>query len=314
VAADQAGRLNPTKPMHIHALNPKLQQLCTGVGLIERNTYYSLRRTAIIEVRRKHGTEQAKDIAFHVASANSLFFYDNVSFGDVDMQQFRLGGPESMSREEVQKYFSQANLARWQPAEDDELTFKEALEQAVKEQLPIQDGYITQELELKQLYDEVSNKLGELQMTGDIPDTEKIPTGHSAKDGATYKALSYQYELHDLTKKIEEQLATRKKVFRSIRLQLRKSITQDLRKKHRAVLAESQKQARRKLSTGGSYEPQPVRDVQVTGLRQFTVEAALLDEDPEADFSSEDDVEGVDEEVLEQQNITSREEPECWGE
>jgi hypothetical protein len=51
--------------MLIQALNPKLQQLCLAIGLLERNTYYSLRRTAIIEVRRQHGTEHARQIAFH---------------------------------------------------------------------------------------------------------------------------------------------------------------------------------------------------------------------------------------------------------
>ena len=133
VAATQAGRLDTTKPMSEQALNPKLQQLCTGIGLLDRNSYYSIRRTAIIEVRRQHSTESAKDFAFHKPSANSLFFYDNVGFGDIDMQQFRLGGPESMSREEVQKYFSQAALSRFRPEQDQGETLKQTLDHGVKD-------------------------------------------------------------------------------------------------------------------------------------------------------------------------------------
>lgn len=41
------------KPMRVMELNPKLQQLCLRIGLLERNTYYSLHRAALIEVR--HG-------------------------------------------------------------------------------------------------------------------------------------------------------------------------------------------------------------------------------------------------------------------
>lgn len=104
VAASQSGCLNPEKPMRIAALNPKLQQLCTVVGLLERNTYYSLRRSAVIGVRHEHGTELAQQIAHHKPSTNSLFFYDNVGFGDMNMQNFRMGldGDGGLSRADVQ--------------------------------------------------------------------------------------------------------------------------------------------------------------------------------------------------------------------
>jgi hypothetical protein len=65
VAANQAGGIDVFKPMRSSALNPKLQDLCISIGLLARNTYYSFRRTAIVETRRKHGSEAARDLAFH---------------------------------------------------------------------------------------------------------------------------------------------------------------------------------------------------------------------------------------------------------
>ncbi|CAE7216402.1 hypothetical protein PTTW11_10820 [Pyrenophora teres f. teres] len=313
VAANQAGRIDQTKPMIIHALNAKLQQLCTGIGLLERNSYYSLRRTAIIEVKRDHGTEKAKDLAFHVASSNSLIYYDNIGFGDLDMGQFRLGGPESVSREEIQKYFSQANLTKWQPIDDEAPTLTQSINQATKDQLREEPEYISREQNLKRLYDETGDQLQELQAAGRIPDNEKIPTGCSVTDGAKLKALSHKYGLDELTKKIEEQLVNRKRAYRSIRLRLRKSIVQELRRKHRATLLESQHQSMRKCSAGGAYEPQILANAAVSGLDHSTTEASLMVEISDSDPSHSDDEDDcVDAEVLERENDASREEPECW--
>jgi hypothetical protein len=300
--------------MSIQALNPKLQQLCAGVGLMERNTYYSLRRTAIIEVRRKHGTDKAKDLAFHVASANSLFFYDNVGFGDVDMQQFRQGGPETMTRDDVQKYFSQANLARWPAAKEDGLSLKGEIEQAVAEQLIQHEEYIQKNVELKNLYEKAGDKLEAMQTAGIIPDTELIPKGYSSKDGTKYKTLCIRYGLDEVTKSIEEFLKDRKALFRKLRLQLRKSTYEELRKKHRAVLADSQKQANRKLSEGGGYEPRAIQDAEVTGLVRDAQDTDFEEYDPEADQSDDEGADGANDEVLEDQRMTSREEPDSWSE
>lgn len=55
------------------ALNTKLIKFCTCVGLLERHTCYSTRRSAIIETSHTHGSEQAKDGALHKPTGNSLF-------------------------------------------------------------------------------------------------------------------------------------------------------------------------------------------------------------------------------------------------
>jgi hypothetical protein len=90
------------------ALNTKLIKFCTCVGLLERHTCYSTRRSAIIETSHTHGSEQAKDGALHKPTGNSLFSYDNVGFGDMDITTFRLGGETSMNRDHVRETFSQA--------------------------------------------------------------------------------------------------------------------------------------------------------------------------------------------------------------
>lgn len=301
--------------MRIHALNPKLQQLCVGVGLIERNTYYSLRRTAIIETRRKHGTEAAKDLAFHVASANSLFFYDNVGFGDVDMQQFRVGGADGMSREEVQKFFSQANLARWRSAQeqDQELSLQQVLDQKVKAQLQLHPEYIASELGLKDLYESIGNKLEELQSDGQIPNSEKIPAGYAARDGTKYRALAHKYQRQDLVNNIDEFLADRKRKYRAIRLRLRNEIRQEVRKEHKALVADSQRQAAQKFALG-SFDPEHVRDLHVAGVGQSAQDMSFEDDGDGNISPDDDDVGGVDEEVLEDHDMGNREEPECWEE
>jgi hypothetical protein len=294
-----------------HALNAKLQQICTGIGLLERNTYYSLRRTAIIETRRSHGTEKAKDLAHHVASANSLFFYDNVGFGDVDMQQFRQGGLESMSRDEIRKYFSQTNLARYQSVGDNETTLRQAVDQGVRDRLHASESYVSKETELKQLYQEVGDELEKLQSDGKIPEDEKIPRGFSANDGAKYKALTTKYKLENLTQRIDDTLKSRKALYRALRVQLRKSVVQEIREQHRATLTDSQKQAGRKLSQGGSFEPMRVQDIEVEAL-DVNASGAMLEQEAVADNTlNEDEDEGVDEEL---RDADSREEPECWAE
>jgi hypothetical protein len=95
-----------------------------------------------------------------------LVYYDNVGYGDIYLPQFRLGGPETMSRADIRKFYSQTNLARWKPAEDEELKLTESLDQAVLNQLLEQPDYIAEELEVRSLYDEIRDKLEDLQAAG----------------------------------------------------------------------------------------------------------------------------------------------------
>ncbi|KAF2710844.1 hypothetical protein K504DRAFT_453891 [Pleomassaria siparia CBS 279.74] len=297
VAANQAGCLDGTKPMLADALNAKLQQLCKGVGLMERNTYYSLRRTAIIEVRRNHGTEAAKDLAFHVASADSLFFYDNAGFGDVDMQQLRLGGPEGMSRAEVQKYFSQANLARWHAMPEQKLTFTELLNQRVKSQLPLQWEYGVSELALRKLYEDAPRPAGHWSDTRH----REHPNGIlSVRLRPIPDSLVYQGTFVKSETTIQSHTTPTSQEYQRRNPQIAQSGRGTERKAGQT----------KKFSQGNSYEAQHVGNTQVTKSGQSAEEMSFEDE---GDEDNDEDNNGVDEEVLEDQDINSREEPECWA-
>jgi integrase len=111
--ASDVGRnqLLPEKPMREAALNPVLKAISTDVGLWERNTTYSLRRTAIVETRRLEGTEFAQQLAGHIPGSTTIYAYDDSPLSDVDMTALRLG-EQGMSREDIRKTFSQMNTAR----------------------------------------------------------------------------------------------------------------------------------------------------------------------------------------------------------
>ncbi|RMZ67269.1 hypothetical protein GMOD_00001168 [Pyrenophora seminiperda CCB06] len=127
-----------------------------------------------------------------------------------------------------------------------------------------------------------------MQAIGHIPEIEKIPTGYGPKDVAKLQALSYQYEVRELIDIIEGQLVNRKTTYRNIRLELRKEITEELRKEHRPLLTNSQKQTNRRF-------------VEINEATESGV--------------SDDEDDGVDADILkEEQDTDSREKPECWGE
>jgi hypothetical protein len=114
------------------------------------------------------------------------------------MQQYRLGGHESTSREEVGNFFSQANTQRWQPGDDEPLNLAETVKQAVKDRLHDEAGDIGKTTKLRNVYGEVKAKLEDSQMIGVIPETEKLPTGFSTRDSARLKTLADKYRLISL--------------------------------------------------------------------------------------------------------------------
>ncbi|EMC98256.1 hypothetical protein BAUCODRAFT_23062 [Baudoinia panamericana UAMH 10762] len=111
VASGQDTKLQVDKALHESGLNPKLQEMCEAVGLFQRNTMYSLRRTAITEVRRKHGTEMAQELAVHIPGGKSLYAYDDETLQDIDLANDRLN-LQTMTRAEIRRMFSQSNMAR----------------------------------------------------------------------------------------------------------------------------------------------------------------------------------------------------------
>jgi len=75
---------------------------------------YSLRRTAIIEARRRRGTDFAEELADHAVGGSSIHVDDNWRLSDVDMVNERLG-VEAMPRDELRKMFAKSRELRWRP-------------------------------------------------------------------------------------------------------------------------------------------------------------------------------------------------------
>ncbi|KAK3054943.1 hypothetical protein LTR09_004103 [Extremus antarcticus] len=76
--------------MHESALNLRLQEMRDAIGLFQRDTMHSLRRTAILETRRKEGTKLAQELAHHDTGGQSIFACDNESLEDYDLANERL--------------------------------------------------------------------------------------------------------------------------------------------------------------------------------------------------------------------------------
>jgi hypothetical protein len=150
VASDADGGLDPKRPMRVSALNPKLQSICLEVGLLLHNTMYSWRRTAIIETRRAEGTELAKEIAHHDLDGNSIFIYDNIGLGDLDVTAMRLG-QRGLSREQVRTMFSQAATARYRPTTPTApMTLKQRLREETGERMRHTGDYRAMEEQFKE--------------------------------------------------------------------------------------------------------------------------------------------------------------------
>ncbi|CAN9083863.1 unnamed protein product [Alternaria alternata] len=316
VASNQAGTLEVNKPMPYNALNTKLQQLCVSIGLTARNTYYSFRRSAIIETRRKHGTEAAKDIAFHKPEANSLFFYDNVGMGDKDITAMRLGVEAGMSREEVKDFFAQyrhrIDISSESGAAADKENLKNIIEKEVRDSLKYDEEYVEGEKAHAALLDEGSTKLAELQEAGNTPvlDNAVIPTGYSAQKSGRITELLTQSGENELAKKITDGAAQRNLLHKRIRRKLQKEIRERMGKEQRALLKKNTSSARQVVNSKG-YQPKNVTAPGAIDLGDSTDAAlATLAETPDEDSEEEQD---VDEEVLEKEDAANaRQEPESW--
>lgn len=83
--------------------------------ILGRQTLYSFRRAAIVEVRHvpKGSTEMAQETAAHMpGSKNPTFYqYDKVGLEDVDFTAFRLGQDATITRKQLQDMFNRARIA-----------------------------------------------------------------------------------------------------------------------------------------------------------------------------------------------------------
>jgi hypothetical protein len=66
----------------------------------------------------------------------------------------------------------------------------------------------------------------------------KIPTGYSSQACVSLKELCYQHDLREFVQRIDSLLANRKSLYRSLRLKLRKAVTQEYLENHKPDITE----------------------------------------------------------------------------
>lgn len=149
-SADQARSLDPNQQLSYSDISDKLKEMCLLIGLYKRNTFYSFRRTAIVETRRSRGSEAAASPAGY-KDLRSLFYYDLDDMADVDLTSFSSGQEGGVSRE-LRRYFSQVSLARYQPADRKAPDLKQAIKLRVEDELRNNVDYIQAGTELEESF------------------------------------------------------------------------------------------------------------------------------------------------------------------
>lgn len=281
------------------ALNQKLQKLLASIGVFGRNTYYSLRRAAIIEVRRRYGTEAARQLANHTPDSNAIGYYDTSGMSDVDMTAYRSGDAPDVSRDDLRTFFSQA-ADRINPKNADGQTEsdpKAVLEKEINRQLKEDPEYFEGEAILDGIFSEATEKLLECRNSGQLPTEIVIPLGHVWRKASILDELLRRCNLIDLVSKLSEELQQRKLRHRRIRNRLRPAIMDQMQKDN-LILVEA---VELKSDKGGQSM---VRIVEAQ-----TTPAPMVSEDDDLN----DD---IDEEALERakdaEESGNRSEPECW--
>jgi hypothetical protein len=307
VLSNQAGALEVDTPMRDSSLNPKLRAMCESVGLFEYNTYYSFRRTAIIETRRLHGTEAAKNLAMHRQHADTISAYDQVGLGDLDMTAYQLGETAAMDRSEIRKFFSQSATAiHAQGASAYTTTPKEALDARVKKRLPSDSEYVEVELQLKDIYDRMEVSFQNLKNDGVMPLLEFVPPLSYGHWAGKFTELALQYELTELSSELDALLAQRKAVHKKIRQRIRKEEKAAIVNEQVATEKANVQKAQQLLpGPGVPFKAAFLQDTP-TGTSQIqdasrNVLQGLDDNDDDEGGYNEDEM-GVDNAVLEEQD------------
>jgi hypothetical protein len=139
------------------ALNPKLQEMCMAVGLLDYNNMYAFRREAAVATKHSAGMEGAQELLSHVPNNKMTFVhYDPKGFGRRDTTAFRLGGPE-LSPTDIRKYFSQATSA-WTP-EDSSRSVRQEIKNRVEKRLLDHEEWATLEDTLESILQECHQAL-----------------------------------------------------------------------------------------------------------------------------------------------------------
>ncbi len=317
VASDQSNTLLQNQPMHEKHLTPKLQEMCTAVGLLQRNTMYSLRRTAITESRRKHGTEHAQDLAFHARGGASIYAYDDLAYQDFDIANDR-NNLDGMSRTQIREMFSQAATSRIDITDDALMGFGDSEANLQKKfntesmrRARTDPTNIANEASLRDLRNEATQLLLSLGVVEEFLVHDQDIRDHLSNQAATSEECKAK---HNDIQMLE---ATNKTTLRRLQAQYKKIIKTELQKeieKNQQVIA---RKKRSTLGTSGSISG-PEREAQGPegeDLAGFDTDARANVDNLNTDESEEGDEalehEGS-EDVAEEQADHTRTEPAQW--
>lgn len=214
LASDQAEKLCPGKPMRLASANFKLQDMCKYVGLFGRNTVYGFRRTMIQEVRRKHGTEYAKDAASHAVHTDAIEYHDNVGQADIDWVADRLD-ESGLSHKQIRELYSQVATQRIALPDSEPQTIAQDLKNRIEARVRADPAYSTTEVGLQAEINDLAQLLQEIPVL-----ISNVQVFRARLLGSTDPAHAARL------RKLDEMLAARK----ALRKQLRRVHERDVRK------------------------------------------------------------------------------------
>lgn len=258
LAADQTGELDINTPMREFSLNPKLQQMCRFVGLLEHNTIYAFRRTAITEVRRDQGTEFARQMAGHKPNTNSITAYDVQGVSDVDITSLRVEGgdsPGKFSRQAIRDAFAQAKVSRV-GAEYENVSFalQEQLQDRATAAMQADEEFISIERELDDLLTSLASVLG----------IEPLELIHGVFED--YRSRLIQAEIEDGVSKLDEILKRRKVLRKKLRSRYMKEQKVEMLEAHKKVLKVTKQKSG--APHGRGRQPALLRDIAAGSVDQ----------------------------------------------
>lgn len=154
VACDQTESIVVDQLMRELSLNPKLQTICTSVGLLEHDTMYSLRRFAIVETGRSEGTELVRDPAGHKPNSASRISYDDVGLTDVDISALSTENKPN-DRKETRSAFEQNKISRAADV-NDKPNLQQTLNASAAEAMHADEVFVEMEREFVKITDNIA--------------------------------------------------------------------------------------------------------------------------------------------------------------
>lgn len=302
VASNQDGTLEPDIAMKGRSLNPKLKQMCVLVGLLSENSMYSFRRTAIIESRRKAGTEMAKELAGHAPTSNSIIFYDTEKLADYDMIAFRLD-QEGSSRADIRRVFEQSQVFRIDDTSGPSL--EEQLDERASAAMQADEQFVAIESELQAM----------LRQAAEILRIDPLPNVKGVFED--YRKRLNEHSCDEATVQLDDILRRRKT--------LRKGLMRKHKTKQKAeMLADLQNSAQvikkqaNTLSGSTRFEPAGLHDKDDGAVTAVINADAAKEKQMQALNVETTDDQDEDEGVLnvraaEEALEGTREEPELWA-